>query len=106
MKPDYNSEEKKSRQQCVTPNDCKSYQQAIIDNIKSDPCTPVRPRRERKYRNCDHIHDNRRDDNAQTTALKRIVTRVWESHAVDVALGTSHSQPPKVFRDSNIWKTA
>src|SRR6476646_11077662 len=30
---DYNSEEKKSREQCVTPNDYKADDQTIIDNI-------------------------------------------------------------------------
>src|SRR5205809_7939405 len=43
--PDYNSEEKKSRQQCVTPNDCKPNEQTIIDKIKSGARAPVRPRR-------------------------------------------------------------
>src|SRR5437016_6774559 len=32
---DYNAEEKKSREQCVTPNDCKPNEQTIIDKIKS-----------------------------------------------------------------------
>src|SRR5258705_5095755 len=30
---DYNSEEKKSREQCVAPNDCEPSEQTIIDNI-------------------------------------------------------------------------
>jgi len=63
---DYNSEEKKSREQCVTPNDCKSDEQTIIDKIKSGTRTPVRPRRERQQRNRDHVDDNRRDHHAQT----------------------------------------
>src|SRR5215211_1433501 len=32
---DYNSEEKKSREQCVAPNDYKTNEQTIINKIKS-----------------------------------------------------------------------
>src|SRR6266550_692368 len=83
---DYNSEEKKSREQCVTPNDCKPDEQTIIDNIKSGACAPVRPRRERQQRNRDHIDDNRRDHHAQTTTLKRKVVRIRKRH--DAALAS------------------
>src|SRR6266576_3561695 len=83
---DYNSEEKKSREQCVTPNDCKPDEQTIIDKIKSGACAPVRPRRERQQRNRDHIDDNRRDHHAQTTTLKRMVVRMCKRH--DAALAS------------------
>jgi len=34
---DYNSEEKKSRKQCVTPNDYKANEQTIIDTFRAVP---------------------------------------------------------------------
>ena len=83
---DYNFEEKKSREQCVAPNDCKPNEQTIIDNIKSGACAPVRPRRERQQLNRDHVDDNRRDHHAQTTTLKRRVVRIRKRH--DAALAS------------------
>ena len=44
----YNSKEKKSREQSVAPNNCRSNKQTIIDDIKSGARTPIRPRRKRQ----------------------------------------------------------
>src|SRR4029077_8634508 len=83
---DYNSEEKKSRQQSVSPNDYKTNEQTIIDKIESGTRTPVRPQRKRQQRNRNHVDDNRRDHHAQTTTLKRRVVRIRKRH--DAALAS------------------
>ena len=82
---DYNSEEKKSREQCVTPNDCNPDEQAIIDYIKSGTRTPVRPRRERQQRNRDNVDEDGRDDNKQALAFEYGVPPVPERHNSAVA---------------------
>jgi len=65
----HNSEEKKSREQCVTPNNCKPDQQTIIDKIKSRARTPIRPRRKRQQRNRDDVDENRRNNDKQALAF-------------------------------------
>src|ERR1041385_6308538 len=54
------------RDALLTPNDYKSNEQKIINNVKSSTRTPVRPRRESQQRNRDHVDGNRPDHDAQT----------------------------------------
>jgi hypothetical protein len=45
---DDESKKKKSREQCIPPDEHKADEQTIIDNVECRARAPVRPRRERQ----------------------------------------------------------